>query len=82
MPSGASGEHEALELRSGDKSRFLGKGVTKAVENINNIIAPALIGEDASNQRLIDTKMLELDGTSTKSKLVPMRDFGCFARDG
>lgn len=70
VPSGAStGEHEALELRDGDKSRFLGKGVTKAVENINNIIAPALIGEDASNQRLIDTKMLELDGTSTKSKL-------------
>lgn len=70
VPSGAStGEHEALELRDGDKGRYLGKGVQKAVENINTIIAPALIGEDASNQRLIDMKMLELDGTSTKSKL-------------
>lgn len=70
VPSGAStGEHEALELRDGDKSRYKGKGVTKAVENINKIIAPALLGEDASNQRLIDKKMLELDGTPTKSKL-------------
>ncbi|MDD7437583.1 MAG: phosphopyruvate hydratase [Bacteroidales bacterium] len=70
VPSGAStGEHEALELRDGDKGRYLGKGVQKAVENINTIIAPALLGEDASNQRLIDMKMLELDGTSTKSKL-------------
>ena len=70
VPSGAStGEHEALELRDGDKSRYLGKGVTKAVENINNIIAPALIGADASNQRLIDKMMIDLDGTPTKSKL-------------
>ncbi len=70
VPSGAStGEHEALELRDGDKSRYQGKGVEKAVENINNIIAPALIGEDASDQRYIDMKMLELDGTPTKSKL-------------
>ena len=70
VPSGAStGEHEALELRDGDKSRYKGKGVTKAVENINKIIAPALLGEDASNQRLIDKKMLDLDGTPTKSKL-------------
>lgn len=70
VPSGAStGEHEALELRDGDKGRYLGKGVQKAVENINTIIAPALLGEDASNQRLIDMKMLELDGTSTKSNL-------------
>lgn len=70
VPSGAStGEHEALELRDGDKKRFHGKGVQKAVDNINNIIAPALLGEDASNQRLIDMKMLELDGTKTKSKL-------------
>ena len=70
VPSGAStGEHEALELRDGDKKRFAGKGVQKAVENINNIIAPALIGEDASNQRAIDQLMIDLDGTPTKSKL-------------
>ncbi|MDO5017135.1 MAG: phosphopyruvate hydratase [Porphyromonas sp.] len=70
VPSGAStGEHEALELRDGDKGRYLGKGVQKAVDNINNIIAPALLGQDASNQRLIDMKMLQLDGTKTKSKL-------------
>lgn len=70
VPSGAStGEHEALELRDGDKSRYEGKGVIKAVENINKVIAPALIGADASNQRLIDKTMLELDGTPTKSKL-------------
>lgn len=70
VPSGAStGENEALELRDGDKSRFGGKGVLKAVENINNIIAPALLGEDASNQRRIDQLMIEMDGTSTKSNL-------------
>jgi enolase len=70
VPSGAStGIYEALELRDGDKSRYLGKGVLKAVENVNTIIAPELIGEDASNQYEIDKLMLELDGTSNKSKL-------------
>ncbi|SPY34342.1 phosphopyruvate hydratase [Porphyromonas cangingivalis] len=70
VPSGAStGENEALELRDGDKGRYLGKGVLKAVENINNIIAPELIGMSVLDQRLIDRKMLELDGTKTKSKL-------------
>ena len=70
VPSGAStGENEALELRDGDKKRYLGKGVLKAVENVNNVIAPALIGECVFNQRGIDYKMLALDGTPTKSKL-------------
>lgn len=70
VPSGAStGEHEALELRDGDKSRYLGKGVLKAVENVNTVIAPALEGVDAQQQRAIDLKMIEMDGTSTKSKL-------------
>ena len=69
-PSGAStGEFEALELRDGDKDRFGGKGVAKAVENINKIIAPALEGMDASDTYAIDGKMLELDGTKDKSKL-------------
>lgn len=70
VPSGAStGENEALELRDGDKSRYLGKGVLKAVENVNNVIAPALIGMDATNQVAIDKTMIALDGTKTKSKL-------------
>ncbi len=70
VPSGAStGENEALELRDGDKGRYLGKGVLKAVENVNNVIAPELYGMSALNQREIDLKMLELDGTKTKSKL-------------
>ncbi len=70
VPSGAStGVNEALELRDGDPKRYLGKGVTKAVENVNNIIAPALIGRCACDQRGIDRLMLELDGTPTKSKL-------------
>lgn len=70
VPSGAStGENEALELRDGDKGRYLGKGVLKAVENINNVIAPALYGVSALNQREIDLKMIALDGTKTKSKL-------------
>ena len=70
VPSGAStGENEAPELRDGDKGRYLGKGVLKAVENVNNIIAPALKGDCVFNQRAIDMKMLELDGTPTKSKL-------------
>ena len=70
VPSGAStGEHEALELRDGDKSRYLGKGVRKAVENVNEIIAPALFGMSALEQREIDQKMIDLDGTDTKSVL-------------
>ncbi len=70
VPSGAStGEHEALELRDGDKKRYLGKGVLKAVENVNKLIAPALLGMDASDQRGVDQAMLKLDGTKTKSKL-------------
>lgn len=70
VPSGAStGEHEALELRDGDKARYGGKGVLKAVENVNNVIAPALTGWSALEQRAIDHKMLELDGTPTKSRL-------------
>ena len=68
VPSGAStGEHEALELRDGDKKRYLGKGTLKAVENVNTKIAPALIGMSALQQRAIDHKMLALDGTKTKS---------------
>ena len=70
VPSGAStGENEALELRDGDKNRYLGKGVLKAVENVNTIIAPALKGDCVFNQRALDYKMLALDGTPTKSKL-------------
>ncbi|MDR1370539.1 MAG: phosphopyruvate hydratase [Dysgonamonadaceae bacterium] len=70
VPSGAStGENEALELRDGDKKRYLGKGVLKAVENINTVIAPALIGMSTLEQRAIDLKMIALDGTKTKSKL-------------
>ena len=70
VPSGAStGEHEALELRDGDKSRYAGKGVLKAVDNVNELIAPELEGMDASEQREIDNTMLALDGTPTKSKL-------------
>lgn len=70
VPSGAStGENEALELRDGDKDRFGGKGVLKAVANVNDVIAPALQGWDVFDQRGLDYKMLELDGTPTKSKL-------------
>ena len=70
VPSGAStGEHEALELRDGDKKKYLGKGVTKAVGNVNNIIAPALAGQDATLQSRIDQMMLALDGTKNKGKL-------------
>lgn len=69
-PSGAStGEFEALELRDGDKARYGGKGVSKAVDNVNNIIAPALIGADAADIYAVDKIMLELDGTKDKSKL-------------
>ena len=70
VPSGAStGEHEAVELRDGDKSRYVGKGVLNAVDNVNELIAPELEGMDASDQRELDTVMLELDGTPNKSKL-------------
>ena len=70
VPSGAStGEHEALEMRDGDKARFLGKGVLKAVQNVNNVIAAEIVGLDALEQVDIDHTMIELDGTETKSKL-------------
>ena len=70
VPSGAStGIHEALELRDGDKSRYLGKGVTQAVENVNSLIAEELVGWDATEQRAIDLALLELDGTHNKAKL-------------
>ena len=70
VPSGAStGENEALELRDGDKSRYLGKGVQKAVDNVNKVIAPAIIGMSTLEQRQIDTNMIVLDGTPTKKNL-------------
>jgi enolase len=70
VPSGAStGEHEALELRDGDAKRYLGKGVLKAVNNVNTIIANALIGHDAMRQPQIDARLIELDGTENKRKL-------------
>jgi enolase len=70
VPSGAStGENEALELRDGDKKRYLGKGVLKAVDNVNNIIAGEIIGMNALDQVAVDKKMIDLDGTKTKSKL-------------
>jgi enolase len=70
VPSGAStGENEALELRDGDKKRYLGKGVLKAVANINDVIAPALVGTNVLEQTQIDARLLELDGTKTKSNL-------------
>jgi enolase 1/2/3 len=70
VPSGAStGEHEAVELRDGDKKRYLGKGVLKAVRNVNDIIAPELEGLDALDQAEVDAALLALDGTKTKSKL-------------
>jgi len=70
VPSGAStGQHEALELRDGDKSRYLGRGVLKAVAHVNKEIAPALVGMDVTNQEAIDRAMLEMDGTPNKSKL-------------
>ena len=70
VPSGAStGEHEALELRDGEKRRYMGKGVLGAVKNVQDIIAPRLEGLDTSDQALIDRTMIELDGTETKSRL-------------
>ncbi|MCH7762348.1 MAG: phosphopyruvate hydratase [Candidatus Marinimicrobia bacterium] len=70
VPSGAStGEHEAVELRDGDKNRFLGKGVRRAVHNVKEILAPSVIGLNANDQRGLDNHMIELDGTDNKSKL-------------
>ena len=70
VPSGAStGEHEAVELRDGDKKHYMGKGVLNAVDNVESIIAPELIGMDASNQKLVDATMIALDGTENKGKL-------------
>ena len=68
VPSGAStGEHEAIELRDGDEARYLGKGVSQAVENVNVKIAEALVGLDATDQTAVDHAMLSLDGTPNKS---------------
>src|SRR5207302_9014226 len=70
VPSGAStGEHEAVELRDGDKKRYLGKGVLKAVANVNGEVADALDSIDAGDQRALDEKMIEVDGTENKSRL-------------
>src|SRR2546423_15231123 len=70
VPSGAStGEHEAVELRDGDKQNYLGKSVLKAVENVNGEIADALANYDAADQRTLDQKMIELDGTENKGRL-------------
>ena len=69
VPSGAStGEHEAVELRDGG-ARYLGKGVSKAVANVNSAIASLIIGMDATNQRVLDTALIDLDGTENKSRL-------------
>jgi len=70
VPSGAStGEHEAVELRDGDKSHYLGKGVLQAVENVESVLAPELTGMDAANQRLLDATMIALDGTPNKGRI-------------
>src|SRR5690625_2467111 len=70
VPSGAStGEHEAVELRDGDEDRYAGKGVLKAVANVNDIIAPEVIGMDVTRQNVIDRLMIELDGTKNKAHL-------------
>src|SRR6476659_1721888 len=70
VPSGAStGEHEALELRDGDAKRYLGKGVTKAVDHVRDVIAPSLLGMDAGDQAGIDAALIQLDGTPLKSNL-------------
>ena len=70
VPSGAStGEREALELRDGDKGRYLGKGVLKAVKNVNEVVGPRLLGMDATQQKMIDDVMIAMDGTPTKEKL-------------
>src|ERR1700730_9706022 len=70
VPSGAStGEHEAVELRDNDKNRYLGKGTLKAVKNINEKIAPAVVGMETPNQSAVDHKMMDLDGSPNKGKL-------------
>ncbi|MEQ9304592.1 MAG: phosphopyruvate hydratase, partial [Marinoscillum sp.] len=70
VPSGAStGEHEAVELRDGDKSKYLGKGVLKAVQNVNELIAPEVVGISCFEQKMIDEIMIDLDGTPNKAKL-------------
>jgi len=70
VPSGAStGSREAVELRDGDKRRFQGKGVLKAVKNVNTVLREALLGRDARDQAAVDARMIELDGTDTKSRL-------------
>ncbi len=78
VPSGAStGEHEAVELRDGDPKRYLGKGVKKAVQNVNRIIAPKIKGKDALEQQQLDTLMIRLDGTANKGKLGANAILGC-----
>ena len=70
VPSGAStGEHEALEMRDGDKARYLGKGVLRAVAAVNDVIAPELVGREPFDQKALDESLLQIDGTPTKSKL-------------
>ena len=69
LPGASTGEYEAVELRDGDKARYGGKGVTKAVDNVNNIIAEAIIGYDVRDQMAIDKAMIALDGTPNKGKL-------------
>ena len=82
VPSGAStGAHEAVELRDGDKSRYLGKGVTKAVDGVNGEIFDALAGMDAEDQRGIDAALIKLDGTPEQEPARRQRNSGCFARD-
>lgn len=76
VPSGAStGEHEAVELRDGDKAKYLGKGVNKAVLNVSKFLAPALIGIDAADQVSVDKTMIAVDGTPTKKKSAPTRSW-------
>ncbi len=78
VPSGAStGENEAVELRDGDKSQYVGKAVTKAVKNVNDVIAPELVGQDSREQEMLDALMLQLDGTATKSNLGANAILGC-----
>ena len=77
-PSGAStGSREALELRDGDKSRYLGKGVLKAVGNVNGPIRDLLLGKDPADQKALDQAMIELDGTENKAKLAPTPSSPC-----
>ena len=80
VPSGAStGEYEALEMRDGDPKRYLGKGVSTAVNNVNTLIAPELIGKDSTKQQELDRLMINMDGTPNKSKLGANAILGVFA---